>query len=73
MNQDRFAGIWKQIRGKVKESWGRLTNNPLAVTAGRRDQFTGSHQERHGISKEKAARQLKDFLDRNRNWYHLSR
>lgn len=73
MNQDRFSGIWKQLRGTLKESWGRVTNNPLAVSAGRRDQYAGSIQARYGISKEKAARQLKDFLDRNRDWYHLSR
>ncbi len=68
MNQDRFAGIWKQFRGKVKGSWGKLTNNLLVVTAGTRDQLAGRIQERYGISKEEAARQLKDFLDRNRNW-----
>ncbi len=73
MNQDRCAGILKQFRGKVKESWGRLVNNPRVVTAGIRDQFAGSIQERYGVSKEKAARQLKEFLDRNRNWYRLSR
>ncbi len=68
MNQDRFAGIWKQFRGKVKGRWGKLTNNPLVVTAGTRDQLAGRTQERYGISKEDAARQLKDFLERNRNW-----
>lgn len=68
MNQDRFAGIWKQLRGKVKEHWGKLTNDPLGVAAGTRDQLAGRIQERYGVSKEKAARQLKDFLERNRNW-----
>ncbi len=73
MNQDQFAGIWKQFRGKVKVSWGQLTHNSLVVAAGRCDQLAGSIQERYGISKAKSARQLKDFLDRNRNWYRLSR
>jgi uncharacterized protein YjbJ (UPF0337 family) len=68
MNQDRFAGIWKQFSGKVKGRWGELINNPLVVTAGTRDQLAGRIQERYGVSKEQAARQLKDFLDRNRNW-----
>ena len=68
MNQDRFAGIWKQFRGKLNERWGKLANNPLVVTAGTLDQFDGRIQERYGVSKEAAARQLKDFLDRNRNW-----
>ena len=68
MNQDRFAGICKQFSGKVKEHWGKRTNNPLVVTAGTRDQLAGRIQERYGVAKEKAARQLNDFLDRNRNW-----
>jgi uncharacterized protein YjbJ (UPF0337 family) len=68
MNQDRFGGNWKQFGGKVKEQWGRLTNDPQRESAGRRDQLAGRIQERYGIAKEEAARQLKDFRDRNRNW-----
>jgi uncharacterized protein YjbJ (UPF0337 family) len=68
MNRDRFEGSWKQFGGKVKEQWGRLTADPGREFAGRRDQIAGRIQERYGISKEEAARQLKDFLDRNRNW-----
>ena len=68
MNQDRFAGSWKQFRGNVKGRWGRLTNSPLVVTAGTRDQLAGRIQERYGVAKEEAARQLKDFFDLNRNW-----
>ena len=68
MNQARFAGIWKKFSGKVKGRWGKLTNNPLLVTAGAREQRAGRIHEQYGVSKEEAARQLKDFLDRNRNW-----
>jgi uncharacterized protein YjbJ (UPF0337 family) len=71
MNRDRFEGNWKQFGGIVKEQWGRLTNDPQREFAGRRDQLAGRIQERYGISKEEATHQLKDFLDRNRNW-HLS-
>jgi uncharacterized protein YjbJ (UPF0337 family) len=73
MNQARFAGLWKQFRGKVKGRWGKLTSNPLLVTAGARDQRAGRIHEEYGVSKEKAARQLKDFLDRNRNLDLLNR
>jgi uncharacterized protein YjbJ (UPF0337 family) len=68
MNQNRFVGIWKQFRGKVKGRWGELTDDPLAVTAGTRDQLAGRIQEGSGISKDRVVRQLKDFLHRNRNW-----
>jgi uncharacterized protein YjbJ (UPF0337 family) len=66
MNQDRFVGNLKQFRGKVKERWGKLTNNQFVVTAGIRDRLTGRTQERNGLSTEEGARQLKDFI--NRNW-----
>ena len=73
MNRDRLAGSWKQFSGNVKEQWGRFTHDPRCESAGRRDQLAGRVQERYGISKEKAARQLKDFLVRNRNWNLSSR
>ena len=73
MNQDRFHGIGKQFSGKVKEQWGTLTADPLAVAAGARDRLVGRIQEQRGISKEKADRQLEDFMSRNRNWWDLSR
>jgi uncharacterized protein YjbJ (UPF0337 family) len=68
MNRDRLEGNWKLFGGKVKEQWGRLTHDPQREFAGRRDQLAGRIQERYGISKEQAARQLKDFRDRNRDW-----
>ena len=68
MNRNRFKGRWKQFGGKVKEQWGRLTNDPQREFAGRRDQLAGRIQEQHGIAKEESERQLTDFLDRNRNW-----
>jgi len=69
MNRDRCAGMWKQLTGRVKEHWGELTDNPLVVSVGTRDQVTGRIQERYGASKEQSARQLKAFLARNRDWY----
>ena len=73
MNQDRFAGICRQFTGAVKQGWGTLTHNPLAIDAGTREQLDGRRQERYGVSKEQAARELKDFLERNRNWDLTSR
>lgn len=68
MNRERIEGNWKQISGHVKEQWGRLTNDPQCEYAGKRKQIAGSMQCRYGRSKEKAARQLKEFLRRNRTW-----
>ncbi len=61
MNQDIFDGNWKQLKGKVREQWGRLTDDDLDKAAGKRDQILGKIQERYGIAKDEAERQLRDF------------
>ncbi len=68
MNRDRFEGHCRQLSGTVKEQWGKLTGDQLRVVAGKRDQLAGRTQERYGIVIEQAACQLKEFMDRNRNW-----
>jgi uncharacterized protein YjbJ (UPF0337 family) len=61
MNQDRMEGNWKQVKGKLKEQWGKLTDDDLDVIAGKRDQLLGRIQERHGIAKDEAERQVESF------------
>ncbi len=68
MNRDRLEGHWMQFGGHLKEQWGRLTNDPRCEAAGSRARRNGAIQEQYGVSKEQAARQLKDFRDRNHNW-----
>jgi uncharacterized protein YjbJ (UPF0337 family) len=65
MNQDRIQGRWKQLKGKVQEQWGRLTDDDLDVIAGRRDQLLGRIQQRHGLAKDEADRQVTDWERRN--------
>ena len=65
MNKDQAAGQWKQLKGKVKEQWGKLTDDDLTVLEGDLDQLTGRVQERYGIAKEEAERQVRDFRTRN--------
>lgn len=61
MNRDTIAGNWKQIRGKVQEQWGKLTNDDLDVIEGRRDQLAGRIQELYGTTRQEAERQVDDF------------
>lgn len=61
MNSDQMAGKWKQFAGKVKEKWGKLTDDDLDVINGRKDQLVGTIQERYGIAKEEAQRQVDEF------------
>jgi uncharacterized protein YjbJ (UPF0337 family) len=58
MNWERIEGNWKQAKGKAKEQWGKLTDDDMDVVAGRRDQLAGKIQERYGIAKEEAEKQL---------------
>jgi uncharacterized protein YjbJ (UPF0337 family) len=68
MNQDQAGGKWKQFTGKIKEQWGKLTDDDLTMIEGNRDQFIGRLQERYGIAKEEAERQLREFQSRNKDF-----
>jgi uncharacterized protein YjbJ (UPF0337 family) len=61
MNWDRIEGNWKQVTGKVKAQWGKLTDDDLDVIAGRRDQLSGIIQERYGIAKDEAEKQMSEW------------
>ncbi len=63
MNQDIVKGQWKQIRGKAKEWWGKLTNDDLDVINGNRDQLIGKLQERYGYNKERATQEVNRRLE----------
>jgi uncharacterized protein YjbJ (UPF0337 family) len=61
MNWDIVKGQWKQIRGKVQEKWGELTDDDLDQIEGKRDQLIGAVQKRYGVARDEAERQVKDF------------
>jgi len=61
MNWDTVKGDWKQFRGKVKEAWGKLTDDQLDVVAGKRDQLIGAIQKGYGIARDEAERQVQQF------------
>ena len=68
MNNDRIRGQWKQAMGKIREQWGRLTEDDIDVIAGKRDQLLGRIQERHGIARDEAQRQVESFERHNPDW-----
>ena len=61
MDWTRVEGNWKQMRGRVKERWGKLTDDDLTAIAGRRDQLEGMIQERYGYARERARREIEDW------------
>ena len=65
MNSDQFKGKWNQLKGSVKEQWGKLTDDDIATIDGRYDQFIGKMQERYGYTREQAEREWNDWDRRN--------
>jgi uncharacterized protein YjbJ (UPF0337 family) len=64
MNWNQVEGKWKQMKGSVKTRWGKLTDDDLDVIAGQRDQLVGRIQERYGIAKDDAQRQVDEWNNR---------
>ncbi|WP_459617915.1 CsbD family protein [Bordetella sp. 2513F-2] len=65
MNNDIVAGKWKQLAGKAKTAWGRLTDDELAQTEGNAERLAGLIQERYGKTREEAEQDVRAFFDRN--------
>lgn len=64
MNWDRIEGGWKQMTGKAKEQWGKLTDDDMTEIAGKRDILIGKIQSKYGLAKDEAERQVDDFARR---------
>ena len=64
MNKDILQGKWMEMKGKVKEQWGKLTDDDIDKINGRSDQLLGLLQQRYGYAKEKAEEEYKQFMDR---------
>jgi len=67
MDSDRVAGAWHQVKGKMKEEWGKLTDDDLRQLEGHSEKLAGKLQERYGLAKDDAERRAKDFRNRY-NW-----
>lgn len=61
MNWQQVEGKWKQVKGAVKLRWGKLTDDDLEVIAGKKEELLGKLQERYGITKEEAEKQLEQW------------
>ncbi|MCA1408741.1 CsbD family protein [Ensifer sp. IC3342] len=67
MDWNRVEGNWKQVKGKIKEQWGRLTDDDLDEIAGKREQLEGKIQQRYGIEKDLVRRDIDDWY-RRQTW-----
>lgn len=64
-NEPWLKGKWNEIKGKAKEEWGKLTDDDLDRAEGRRDQIIGAIQQRYGIAKDQAAKQVEAWEQRH--------
>ncbi len=65
MNQTWATGKWNEMKGKVKEQWGELTNDQLDKIEGQRDQLVGLIQQKYGKAREEAEREVSAWEERN--------
>ncbi|MBV9267868.1 MAG: CsbD family protein [Acidobacteriaceae bacterium] len=61
MNSDQFEGKWKQLKGSVKQRWGKLTDDDVTTLSGKKDELIGRLQERYGITREQATREADEW------------
>lgn len=62
MNTDIIEGNWGQLKGKIKEQWGKLTDDELTKIDGKKDVLLGKLQEKYGLGKNEAEKHLDTFL-----------
>jgi uncharacterized protein YjbJ (UPF0337 family) len=62
MNEDILKGQWKQLQGRIRQQWGKLTDDDLAQIKGDRDMLMGKIQEHYGRSRQEAQQDLDRWL-----------
>lgn len=61
MNKDIFEGKWEEVKGKVKQAWGKLSDDDLRQIQGNQQEIYGKLQQYYGYSKDQAEKAVKDF------------
>lgn len=67
MAEETWKGRWNQIQGQVKQEWGKLTDDDMQQAEGKKDNLIGRIQERYGVAKDEAERQVDKFLSKIRS------
>ncbi|MBA2710297.1 MAG: CsbD family protein [Tatlockia sp.] len=68
MNTDIFEGNWEEIKGRIKKTWGKLTDDDLTEIKGSQQEIYGKLQKHYGHSKEQAQKAIDEFKASNKSW-----
>jgi uncharacterized protein YjbJ (UPF0337 family) len=63
MNWDQIQGNWMQVKGRLRERWGKLTDQDLESIGGKKDRLLGALKERYGLEAEKASHEVERWID----------
>lgn len=63
LNKDIMVGKWGKLKGRVKQRWGRLSDESLDQIAGHYDELAHLIRERYGYTKEKARQEVDEFIE----------
>ena len=66
MNKDNIKGNWKEIKGKLRQKWGKLTDDEIAQMQGSYEELTGKLQKTYGYQKDQAQKEIESFLRDNK-------
>lgn len=61
MNKEQTEGAWNELAGKIRQKWGKMTDDDIALLKGKRQEFYGKLEKQYGVAKEEAERQVKEF------------
>lgn len=64
MDENIWKGKWKEIKGGIKEQWGKLTDDEIAEVEGKQEKLSGLLQKKYGYSKDEAEEHYNRFLDK---------
>ena len=68
MNKDIIKGNWKEVKGKIKQQWGKFTDNDIAQMQGSQEELEGKLQSLYGYNKDQAKKEIDQFLKKHNEW-----
>jgi uncharacterized protein YjbJ (UPF0337 family) len=63
MNWHTVEGQWKEVKGKIRSKWGKLTDDDVSLVAGKRDALLGRIEQRYGVARDEAERQVDEWVN----------